>query len=513
MKRIAIYVYHDKNGKIEDYAVYFIKSLLEVANEIIVAINGNIEQDEIKKINQDRVIVLQRENIGYDFWAYRKGLINIGLEKIKRFDELIFANSSTYGPLFPFFEVFNKMSLKDVDFWGLTKHPEINKNVIKFNPKTKIKEHIQSYFMVFRKSVFLNPEFRKYFENLKKIKNKKEAIGHIEVSLTEHFKKLGFKYDTFVGDDILKYEVNNYHQYLPDITTIEYHCPLIKKTIFGTRYDLHQKESLGERTKKLFNYIKENTNYDINLITKDIIKHYEQSEIKSFLKLNFILSKNYRENFQTARCACVTNSNEIKEYLKNLYGFIDAFREYDPEKLKNYEYILFFNPDVKNLPPVVRSEYIKHSIECSVSNKTYVTNVIDTFSKNPYIGILTPAPFVFNNFKLNKNNFNKDDIKEFFEKTNTTVEYNLNYLNTLSDVFWIKKETLDLIEIPKFETNLAPVVIFSLLAQKEGFLTGTISSPEVAEKYITDLEYTVLNRNKFLSEIAFKLNKITGKKQ
>ena len=42
MKRLAIYVYHNEMGVIEDYALFYLKSLLEVADEIVVVINSLI---------------------------------------------------------------------------------------------------------------------------------------------------------------------------------------------------------------------------------------------------------------------------------------------------------------------------------------------------------------------------------------------------------------------------------------------------------------------------------------
>ena len=159
MKRLAIYVYHNEMGVIEDYALFYLKSLLEVADEIIVVINGAIEKNELLKLNNPFIKIIQRENKGYDFWAYRAGFFSIGSEKLKTFDEIIFANSSVYGPIYPFFELFEKMREKRVDFWGITKHQKTK----------KIKEHIQSYFFVVRKNLFLNPIFRLYFENLRLI--------------------------------------------------------------------------------------------------------------------------------------------------------------------------------------------------------------------------------------------------------------------------------------------------------------------------------------------------------
>lgn len=539
MKRIGVYVYYDKSGKIEDYALYFLKSLLDVADEVIVVINGKIDPSELKKLETNRIKIIQRENTGYDFWAYRKGFLSIGIENLKNYDELIFANSSTFGPLFPFFEAFKKMKTKNVDFWGFTKHPETNKNVIKFNPKTKIKEHLQSYFLVFRKRMFTSEKFREYFENLRKIKNKKEAIAHLEVSFTEHFKSLGFTCDSFVDDSILKYEVENYHQYLPEITAKEYFCPLVKKTVFGERFDLAAKESCGNQTAKLFKYIKESTNYDTNLIIKEITKNYSMNEIKKFLHLNFVLKDDYREHFIKSKCAFVFENQDnifefIEPYLKQVSGLTDFFcfgeiKKTDVrinflDKQKSffnqikklaggYDYILMFFPDKKlfgSLNYILKKEYVEHLFNCTLKNRIYLANLINTFLKNEETGVLVPVPFVFKGFKIQKNIAKKRDVEEFLLKSNIEIKTNINFLNTIPSCFWIRKEALEKInDVIDFEdgTNLNKGMIFSILAQKYGFLTGSVSSPDVISAYADSLEYAELKRNKILSEASFKIGK------
>ena len=166
-RRIAIYVYHNVLNKVSNYALYYLSSLKEITDEIIVVLNGKFDEKEKEKLYNLNLAVLERENKGYDFFGYRKGILSISNDKLSKCDELILCNSSTFGPLFPFKNLFNEMQKKECDFWGITKHPSIKQNVIRFNFETKIKEHIQSYFLVFRKSMFLDPRFINYFENLR----------------------------------------------------------------------------------------------------------------------------------------------------------------------------------------------------------------------------------------------------------------------------------------------------------------------------------------------------------
>ncbi len=534
MKRLAIYVYHNEMGVIEDYALFYLKSLLEIADEIVVVINGAINENELLKLNNPFIKIIQRENKGYDFWAYRAGFFSIGSEKLKTFDEIIFANSSVYGPIYPFFELFEKMREKRVDFWGITKHQ-----------KTKnIKEHIQSYFFVARKNLFLNPIFRLYFENLRKIKNKKEAIKHLEINFTEYFQNKGFKWGVFVDDDILNYGVKNYHQYLSYLAVEKFRCPVIKKTIFAKRYDLAQKEGQTDETYKLFEFIKNNTNYDINLILPDILKIYSMDEIKEYLHLNFILSNELRESFYNPKIAAFfdlsdeTINSAILPYIKNMQGTVDIkgfnllneteilkdakIQITDIQNLKkeglNYDYIFIFAPDKKVLSKfsnIEKINYTKHILNCTFNNRIFLSNLINIFIKNKNIIALTPIPYTNKGFEISPCIINKKELKTFLNLIKFMAPYNVQFLNTILPSIWLKKELLE--KIPdnfnlNKETTLNIGVIFSLFAQKFGFLTGSVSDILSSKIYIDNLQYKVLNQNKFLSKLACRVYKAFKKK-
>lgn len=539
-RRIAIYVYHNVLNKVSNYALYYLSSLKEITDEIIVVLNGKFDEKEKEKLYNLNLAVLERENKGYDFFGYRKGILSISNDKLSKCDELILCNSSTFGPLFPFKNLFDEMQKKECDFWGITKHPSIKQNVIRFNFETKIKEHIQSYFLVFRKSMFLDPRFKNYFENLKKIKNKKEAIGFLEVNFTEYFKNLGFKYSVFAPDEVLEFGIDNYHQYLSNIMAEKYKVPLIKKTAFGERYDLNLKESYPNKTEELFNYIKNETKYDINLITNEIASIYSTDEVKKFLHLNFVLSDKTREKFQTQKSAFIFNyiNDEyfeiIKTYLEGAFGLIDIYainknNLYKKDKLKinlldnntsyfkqikelsrKYSAICMFLPEEKDffgLNKIQKIDYLKYLLNSLIKNRIYINNIITTFEKNPYIGVLFPLIY------LNKPSIQikKNDILDFMKKMDINLKINPKYLNLLHNAFWIKTESIGKInDVIDFEqdNNLNKGIIFSLLNQKYGFLEGNVSSIDEIKIYSDNLEYLLMNQNKFFSKIASKINKI-----
>ena len=73
VKRVAIYVLHDKDGIVDDYVVTILSELKKYVENILVVVNGMINEpgrDKLIKCSND---ILVRENEGYDITGYKKG--------------------------------------------------------------------------------------------------------------------------------------------------------------------------------------------------------------------------------------------------------------------------------------------------------------------------------------------------------------------------------------------------------------------------------------------------------
>ena len=135
-KRLCLCVFYEKNGVLRNYVSFYLNALKEICEKVIVIANGKITQESKDKLKELDIDLIQRENKGLDFGAWKETLFKLGFENIKEYDELILTNTTCYGPLYPFSEIFNKMNEKKCDFWGITKHPEAEKD--------NIPKHIQS---------------------------------------------------------------------------------------------------------------------------------------------------------------------------------------------------------------------------------------------------------------------------------------------------------------------------------------------------------------------------------
>ena len=66
ISRIAIYVVFDKDGIIDDYVPYFLKGIKPYTTHLLVVVNGYVNYEGYKKIEETSDEILVRENKGYD---------------------------------------------------------------------------------------------------------------------------------------------------------------------------------------------------------------------------------------------------------------------------------------------------------------------------------------------------------------------------------------------------------------------------------------------------------------
>ena len=200
MKRVCVFAHWDKDNIIDDYVLYYLKALRDVADDIVFVSDSDLAEDEISKLDGFADYVLAQKHGEYDFGSYKRGFF-LAKEKGLVFDELIFANDSCYGPFYPLKPIFDKMATKKCDFWGMTRNrygvsgdSDADSGIIKpiYSP------HIQSYFIVLSKKVFDSSVFTDFLNSIKKENSKNKIIKNYEIGLSEKLKKAGFRADTYI---------------------------------------------------------------------------------------------------------------------------------------------------------------------------------------------------------------------------------------------------------------------------------------------------------------------------
>ena len=73
--------------------------------------------------------VWERENLGFDVWAYKEAMQVFGAGRLEEFDEILLMNCTFFGPVGSFDPLFEDMEARaDVDFWGITEHGETDEH-------------------------------------------------------------------------------------------------------------------------------------------------------------------------------------------------------------------------------------------------------------------------------------------------------------------------------------------------------------------------------------------------
>ena len=149
MKRLCLFAGFSPKQKIEQYVVYYLKSLSETV-DVYYCADNDLSAEETAKIAPFVKGVFLGKHSKYDFGSWAKIIDAVGWDFIERYDEMILTNDSCFGPICPLQPIFDKMDALDCDAWGLAKN-----------------KFLMSFFLVVKKRMFLRDDFRAFFKELK----------------------------------------------------------------------------------------------------------------------------------------------------------------------------------------------------------------------------------------------------------------------------------------------------------------------------------------------------------
>ena len=195
MKRVVVFAHYDKDNIIDDYVIYYLKALKEVADDIIFVSCSPLK--EKNKLDGFVSFIIDEQHDEYDFGSYKRGFFYLKNNNLlENYDELIFANDSCYGPFYSLKKVFEKMD-NTADFWGITKNKF---GMIKKKNKFyfKVRPHIQSYFLVFNKKIFMSDIFSEFCSSIKHMEIKNDIIINYEIGLSEILVKNNFTCSSYI---------------------------------------------------------------------------------------------------------------------------------------------------------------------------------------------------------------------------------------------------------------------------------------------------------------------------
>ncbi len=248
---VCVFSHYDAKHRIEGHIVHYIESIYNEGFDIIfVSTSLYLPTSQVNKISKFCRHVLVKENIGYDFGAWKTGLECLGTS-LNHYRSLLLCNDSVYGPLYSLSEMFSTMNNR-YDFWGVTDSLEVT-------------HHLQSYFMVFSKKAICDPAFKNFWKSYKIYKIKRNIVLQNEIGLSKKLKNRGYTQGAYCNYADLKISRprNSSHYYWRDLIT-QYRVPFIK-------VELLKKNPKQINTKDWEYVLEQHTRYNVELIKQHYI--------------------------------------------------------------------------------------------------------------------------------------------------------------------------------------------------------------------------------------------------
>lgn len=500
IKRLALFVFFDKDGFVGDYIRYYVKALKEITDRTVFIVNGEIQPEGKKEIEGLGAEVFCRENKGLDFGAWKDVILKLGFDEIDRYDELVLCNCSNYGPVYPFSEMFSEMESRKCDFWGITRHPGTGTPIIGGDPSSAIVEHIQSYFIVFTRKVTGSEGFREWWNTLEPTSDYLHEVAFHENRFTQYLKKYGFSYDTYVDCD--KYLRRNcpYNQTFAcaeELLTKD-RDPLVKRKLFINEAHVWTETGEGFTPIRTFEELQK-TSYPLKYIYSDLLHSQKLSSIKDGMALTWVhqRAEKYKRRSLALVChACHADlAGFMSSYLLNmpegadLYlispdeGVLDAYRKLLDEKKAselfrkinflmkptrgsdaaallmefapyagNYEGFCFVH-DIKSdrIPCTLTNDLMRRGLECCLESKSYAKDLAEALFESPLpCGVmLPPTPYFSFCLTLGAETYDgtTDFLRQLYDRLNLKVPFDDKPMAPFGTMFWARTDALrDLLE-------------------------------------------------------------------
>lgn len=251
MKRTGIFCIYTPTGELDTAITITLKDLRKSVSYLIIVVNGDLNRNCDLSVYADEVVM--RENVGLDVGAYKDVILSPDyMDLIRDSNELVLCNSSFYGPFIPFRKIFEKMEDSPADFWGISSS---EKNFV---------QHIQSYFLVFRRRILEGKELFRYLKERVDIRRIDYfgACSIFENGLFWTLKNAGYQFDAYRRNINCDNYLNPYGSVKLD------GIPVLKRKVFSKEF--YQKEKAANALA----YIKKKYHYNIAPILNSVYCDY-----------------------------------------------------------------------------------------------------------------------------------------------------------------------------------------------------------------------------------------------
>ena len=250
MNRICIFAHYDKDNIVDDYVIYYLSALKKNFSKIIFVSDSNLPKEQTEKLSSICDYVQACHHGEYDWGSYKFGYIiakqnNLLVDA----DELLLCNDSVYGPVSSL-----KLEKMQADFNGYYENL--------YGIEKSVEEpHLQSWFLLIKKQMFLSEIFDSFMMSITKFQDKLDIIRNYEIGFTKTFAQ-DFSYSAIYSSNLSDSVTN------APIKMLENGFPFIKTRILR-KYNIN-------------NYLKQNLDAELY---KVIQKHSSRFKKPSIFKV------------------------------------------------------------------------------------------------------------------------------------------------------------------------------------------------------------------------------------
>lgn len=487
--KLAVYSLLDNSG-IEPYNLFYLASLKREFDEIIVVSNSDIaaeEQDLLQKTGISRYC--HKPSLAFSLLQWEYVLNDLGYLAQNNIDEILFCTGNNYGPVYPFCELFSNDRIKECDAWGLLE-------------KDKCPDNYASDFFVIKGKLLKKQVFREYWTSVRNssIGDLKKGIVHV----VEYLKENGFKTGYLINKRFNALCSN------PELLLADelLHCgyPFVNKFIFRESVYKLLSDTNASQCEKAFDYIKSHTQYHLDLIIRDLLKHLQNSDLIERLHLSYVVPDNgiVQQNSSSKvthtgapgphnqpKCALVIysffhdllkrNLNIIEKIPEDFRIVIvtssdDLFNKWKSlsvhaknieirkqenrgrnescywvtcrDVIQDSDYICLLHDKKTNYWggfPIKGYTYAYYAINSLVKSKSYIRNIVNIFEANPYIGLLMPFTPMFSGLDCVINNpwsSNREIAADLYRTLNLKVPFDNSPMAPWGGMFWVRGKAM-----------------------------------------------------------------------
>lgn len=496
LSRLGIFVFYDPQGVVDDYVLFLLKSLRLYFTRIIVISNCELDATGKARLQQNADALFVRENVGLDAAAFKAGLVRYcGWDEVCKYDEVVLINDTFFGPIGSFGDMFAEMAQRDLDFWGMSAGYQSVDGWKRVKYKY-IPDHIQTFFVAFRREMVCTEAFQSYWENYDdSMHDFADVVTQHEVVMTKHFQDLGFRWEIYADTQHYfsknRNENFNIYHFHPDMMLRDMNFPVLKKKALNVNLPDQLYMQDLESGFDAMQYIQKSTDYDTKLIWENVLRIYNVSNLYYTLHLNYVLPsaqtslpsdkkvalvycimnpffaericKHAKKISQTVDVYIIPEGDDIRKIVSQNIAEEDRIVLLSPSQQKtamgsfilcckdiaaHYEYLGFLH-DAQNTEhdPVTVIESTVYGILQNIANDpAYISQVINCFEENPQLGVLG-IPFPVHHFNFGTYGNEWGDSFHSVEALSAELKLNCNLDKNIqpfmvTSAFWCRTKAL-----------------------------------------------------------------------